>query len=134
MRTPIYNFINAISPTTLGSFKVSEHLPWEDNGAPIYHHNKKHIYVNTANIITVVDLGANFPIPTSYSVGNGFEFIISKDTDIFFEYLNENNIDKELLNIYTASLFISMCPMHIDSPDRIEKFLDVAEKILKNLD
>ena len=49
MRTPIYNFINAISPTTLGSFKVSEHLPWEDNGAPIYHHNKKHIYVNTAN-------------------------------------------------------------------------------------
>ena len=70
----------------------------------------------------------------------GYDFImydkpfISKDTDIFFEYLNENNIDKELLDVYTASLFISMCPMHIDRSDRIEKFLDVAEKILKNLD
>ncbi|CAB4127953.1 hypothetical protein UFOVP109_12 [uncultured Caudovirales phage] len=33
----------------LGSFRISDNLPWFDSGQPLYHHNKKHIYVDTAN-------------------------------------------------------------------------------------
>jgi len=51
MRSDILTFIQAISSETLGSFRVSTNLPWEDNGAPLYHHNKKHIYVDTDNTV-----------------------------------------------------------------------------------
>ena len=43
MRTAILNYINSLD---LGSFKLSNKLPWDDNGAALYHHNKKHIYVD----------------------------------------------------------------------------------------
>lgn len=43
MRTTIYNYIDNLN---LGSFKLSPKLPWDDNGSPLYHHNKKHIYVD----------------------------------------------------------------------------------------
>ena len=45
MRSVIYNFIKELRLKTV---TLTEHLPWEDNGAPLYHHNKKHIYVDTA--------------------------------------------------------------------------------------
>ena len=48
MRSVIWNYIKALK---LKSITLTEHLPWEDNGAPIYHHNKKHIYVNTSNTV-----------------------------------------------------------------------------------
>jgi hypothetical protein len=47
MRTLIYNFINGLN---LGSFVLSNKLPWSDNGAPLYHHNKRHIYVDVAQV------------------------------------------------------------------------------------
>jgi len=43
MRTNIFNYINNLN---LGSFKLSSKLPWDDNGQGLYHHNKKHIYVD----------------------------------------------------------------------------------------
>ena len=46
MRTEIITALQAISRTTLKDFKVVENLPWEDNGAPLYHHNKRHIYID----------------------------------------------------------------------------------------
>lgn len=45
MRSIIFNFIKDLR---LKSVTLTEHLPWEDNGAPLYHHNKKHIYVDVA--------------------------------------------------------------------------------------
>lgn len=45
MRSVIYNYIKELR---LKNYTLTEHLPWEDNGAPLYHHNKKHIYVDTA--------------------------------------------------------------------------------------
>jgi hypothetical protein len=47
MRTEIIDFISNIGNATIGSFTVTNKLPWMDNGAPLYHHNKKHIYVDT---------------------------------------------------------------------------------------
>jgi hypothetical protein len=47
MRTEILSYLNTISNVTLGTYSVSSRLPWLDNGAPLYHHNRKHIYVDT---------------------------------------------------------------------------------------
>ena len=46
MRSVIVNYIKSLK---LKNFTLTEQLPWEDNGFPLYHHNKKHIYVATAN-------------------------------------------------------------------------------------
>jgi hypothetical protein len=46
MRTEIITSLQAISKVILNDFKITDNLPWEDNGAPLYHHNKKHIYVD----------------------------------------------------------------------------------------
>lgn len=45
MRSVIFDFIKELR---LKQYTLTEHLPWEDNGAPLYHHNKKHIYVDTS--------------------------------------------------------------------------------------
>ena len=45
MRSVIYDHIKGLR---LKTYTLTEHLPWEDNGGPLYHHNKKHIYVDTA--------------------------------------------------------------------------------------
>ena len=44
MRQVIFDFIKSLR---LKQVILTEHLPWEDNGSPLYHHNKKHIYVDT---------------------------------------------------------------------------------------
>jgi hypothetical protein len=49
MRTEILNFVSNIAGGTLDTFTVSSKLPFEDNGAPLYHHNKKYIYVDIDN-------------------------------------------------------------------------------------
>lgn len=43
MRTEIYNFIKNL---TLGSFKLSDELPFDASGNPLYVKNKKSIYVD----------------------------------------------------------------------------------------
>lgn len=48
MRTAILNHIKA-NAKQLGTFKVSDQLPWIDNNVPLYLDNKKHIYVDTDN-------------------------------------------------------------------------------------
>ena len=47
MRTVVLNYLLA-NKRDLAPFTVSDNLPWKDNGAPLYHHNKRHIYVDTA--------------------------------------------------------------------------------------
>jgi hypothetical protein len=47
MRNVVLNYLLA-HKRELSPFIVTDHLPWKDNGAPLYHHNKKHIYVDTA--------------------------------------------------------------------------------------
>lgn len=45
MRSVVWNYIKALK---LKQVILTEHLPWEDNGGPLYHHNKKYVYVDTA--------------------------------------------------------------------------------------
>jgi len=45
MRSVIYNYIRDLR---IKSLTLTDHLPFEDNNAPVYHHNKKHIYVDVA--------------------------------------------------------------------------------------
>lgn len=47
MRSVIYNYLKK---QKLVGFTLTEHLPWLDNGAPLYHHNKKHIYVDVPQV------------------------------------------------------------------------------------
>jgi hypothetical protein len=46
MRTPILDYLKA-NKKHLAPLMISDNLPWEDNGGALYHHNKKHIYVDT---------------------------------------------------------------------------------------
>jgi hypothetical protein len=45
MRIAILNYLKA-NKRSLTPLIVTDNLPWEDNGAPVYHHNKKHVYVD----------------------------------------------------------------------------------------
>ena len=45
MRTAILDYLKA-NRRSLSPLVVSDNLPWDDNGAPLYHHNKKHVYVD----------------------------------------------------------------------------------------
>jgi hypothetical protein len=76
----------------------------------------------------------------SHSLLGGYDFIKNdynkfqaKYTNVFNDFLNDYTLSKELMRVYEASLFLSMCPMHIDRKDHIEKFILKAEDILKNL-
>jgi hypothetical protein len=45
MRTAILDYLKA-NRRALSPLVVSDNLPWDDNGAPLYHHNKKHVYID----------------------------------------------------------------------------------------
>lgn len=49
MRQAILNYLLDLK-SSLKPLTVTEHLPWSDNGAPLYHHNKKHVYVDLDQI------------------------------------------------------------------------------------
>lgn len=77
----------------------------------------------------------------SQSVLGGYDFIVN-DLEInhmaeiqeyFVAYVKSRGLSYEMLRVYEASLFISMCPLHSDRPDHIDKFLDAAERILLEL-
>lgn len=76
----------------------------------------------------------------SQSLLGGYDFIKNdynkfqaKYINIFNDFLNDYTLSKELIKVYEASLFLSMCPMHMDREDHVEKFILNADKILKNL-
>lgn len=76
----------------------------------------------------------------SQSLMSGYDLIVHdkqvpepKFQGMFEKYLNTININFGLLRVYEASLFISMCPMHQDNPDHVEKFFNVADKILSEV-
>jgi hypothetical protein len=76
----------------------------------------------------------------SQSIHGGYEHIIHDRANfvpqyqsIFEKYLDANKINIGLLRVYEASLFISMCPMHQDRPDHIDRFFNTADKILKEV-
>ncbi len=46
MRTAIYNYISAVSKSQLGTYTVTQELPWDNNGTPLYLSNLKTIYVD----------------------------------------------------------------------------------------
>ena len=47
MRTAIYNYIDGVSK---GSFTLTNELPWDSSGQPLYLKNIKRIYVNTDQV------------------------------------------------------------------------------------
>jgi hypothetical protein len=76
----------------------------------------------------------------SHSILGGYEKIIYNKTTktkslevIFLDYLKNKGICLELLRVYEASLFLSMIPMHTDSPDNILLFKDTCDRILKEV-
>jgi hypothetical protein len=77
----------------------------------------------------------------SQCILGGYDFIINDAPEMhapeikeyFLEYIKSRGLSYSMLRVYEASLFISMCPLHSDRPDHIEKFLDAAEKIMTEL-
>jgi len=76
----------------------------------------------------------------SHSVLGGYEKIIYNKTtktkkleQLFTEYLTSKNMSIELLRVYEASLFLSMIPMHTDSPSNILLFKTTCDRILKEV-
>jgi len=76
----------------------------------------------------------------SHSVLGGYEKIIYNKTtktkkleQAFTQYLINKNISIELLRVYEASLFLSMIPMHTDSPNNILLFKSTCDRILKEV-
>jgi hypothetical protein len=76
----------------------------------------------------------------SQSIHGGYEHIVHDKTNfvpqyqsIFEKYLDANKINIGLVRVYEASMFISMCPMHQDRPDHIDRFFNTADKILKEV-
>lgn len=49
MRTEIINYIQAVA---LGSYSLTQELPWTSNGQPLYLKNPKRIYVDVAEFTT----------------------------------------------------------------------------------
>ena len=49
------------------------------------------------------------------------------------EYLEFRGVSLNLLKVYEAALFLSMIPLHSDSPARMEAFKETAEYILDNI-
>ena len=45
MRTAILDYLRA-NASALAPLIVTDNLPWEDNKGPLYHHNRKHVYVD----------------------------------------------------------------------------------------
>ena len=45
MRTAILNYLKA-NKKAISPLILVDNVPWMDNGAGIYHHNKKHLYVD----------------------------------------------------------------------------------------
>lgn len=77
----------------------------------------------------------------SQSILGGYDFIIndipeahnSQIQDMFLGYLKNQGLSYNLVRVYEASLFISMCPLHMGRHDHIDSFLLKADGILKEL-
>ena len=70
MRQVIYDYIDGLG---LRGYTLTSHLPWEDSGEPLYFHNKKYIYVDTAQteqrpLFDTLDLGGSVEENTTVSV------------------------------------------------------------------
>lgn len=68
----------------------------------------------------------------SYELHVGFDN--EKYVGIFKRKLEENGYDYLTVRIYEASLFLSMLPLHIDSPRKVFAFLLNARNILKEIE
>jgi len=51
MRTAIYDYIDSLSSTTMGTYSLTTELPWDQNGNPLYINNLKRIYVDVDQIV-----------------------------------------------------------------------------------
>jgi hypothetical protein len=77
----------------------------------------------------------------SQSILGGYDFIVhGKDIaideelkDIFISFLEEKEICYDLLRLYEASLFLSMCPIHYENTSHVDQFLTRAGEILTEI-
>jgi hypothetical protein len=63
-----------------------------------------------------------------------FKNDIKRFSNIFYDMMKRKEIDLNLLDIYVASLFISMVPLHLEDENKIAAFLITAKNILLNLE
>lgn len=76
----------------------------------------------------------------SHSIFGKYESIIYKEKinyghieSTFMSYLKDKHISLQLLDVYQASLFLSMIPLHIEDKDRILLFESTCDTILKKV-
>lgn len=53
--------------------------------------------------------------------------------EYFINYLNRHKISLDLLDVYQASLFLSMMPLHIENRDHMLLFADECDRLLKKI-
>ena len=73
-------------------------------------------------------------------INDDLKFELKMDCDneryiaIFNEYLEKNGLDKRLIRLYEASLFLSMLPLHIDREKKVLGFILNAIRIMDGLE
>lgn len=78
----------------------------------------------------------------SHSILGGYDFIINDSAEIkntylidkFYELVSNRNLDLNIVRLFEASLFLSMCPLHLENPNHVAKFLQKASDILDELE
>ena len=73
-------------------------------------------------------------IDTSFSYNLQIPFDNSKYIDIFRRKVEENGFDYLSVRIYEASLFLSMLPLHIDTPHKVFGFILNVKNILEEIE
>lgn len=76
----------------------------------------------------------------AHSIFGKYESIIYKEKinydhieSAFISYLQNKNVSVPLLNVYQASLFLSMIPLHIEDQHKVLQFETVCDTILKKV-
>lgn len=73
-------------------------------------------------------------VNNSFSFDLGIPFDNSKYIEIFREKAEENGFDYLTTRIYEVSLFLSMLPLHMDTPYKVLGFILNARNILKEIE
>ena len=92
-------------------------------------HSYKYLYDSVVNNLYSIQVDTN---KVNISIYAPFEYKLVNQ--FFKKYLVEKNIDEDTLRILTASLFLSMLPIHIDDENRMICFAILGSMALNNID
>lgn len=76
----------------------------------------------------------------AHSIFSGYEVMVYGSgevptfaSEVLTEYLTFRGASLNLLKVYEAALFLSMIPLHSESPERVKAFTETAEGILSSI-